>query len=696
MHVLSIALGGCLKAEPVAYGITEDTGGHITYVLGEMEALARRADISHAEIVTRRFEDARLGGAYAEASETIAPKCTITRIDSGNPTYLSKEALARDIPAFTQALVAELKQRPRLPDIVHAHFADAAEVAAVLKRELGIPFVYTAHSLGIDKRDCLTETCASLEARIAGEDRAIAAADAVVASSRDECERQILRYPSARLDRIHRLRPGTRQDAATEADREAASALIAPFLRHPEKPIVFAVARPVEKKNLALLVDAFGQNENLRERANLVLLAGLRENIESGEAEQRAVLHEILAAIDRHDLYGHVAYPKQHDRAAVNGMFALTRQTGGVFVNPALTEPYGLTLIEAATHGVPVVATRNGGPVDIVGELQHGVLVNPRDADDVGGAIERLLVDPAQWRAYSRAGRTNVMGMTWDAYAAGFARLARRITRPRPHHAQACRGSSDELLICDIDNTLTGCSQGAERLGSYLKRHPAIAFGVATGRSIIEAQRIRRDWALPMPRAWICSVGTEIYWPVDGGLQLDTDYADAIADGWQPEAIEDVLGDIPHLEWQPPYEQRAFKRSLFVSDQRVIAEIRANLGAAGLKVRLVHSHERLLDILPLRAGKAASVRHVARKLAIAPGRIVAAGDSGNDHDMLSETARAIMVGNHAEELSGLRGRANVYVAQRHHAAGTLEGLIAWRARDRQARRKDRRALELVS
>lgn len=37
----------------------------------------------------------------------------------------------------------------------------------------------------------------------------------------------------------------------------------------------------------------------------------------------------------------------------------------GVFVNPALVEPFGLTLIEAAAYGLPMVATKNGGPVDI-------------------------------------------------------------------------------------------------------------------------------------------------------------------------------------------------------------------------------------------------------------------------------------------------------------------------------------------
>ena len=50
----------------------------------------------------------------------------------------------------------------------------------------------------------------------------------------------------------------------------------------------------------------------------------------------------------------------------------------------ALQEPFGLTLIEAAAHGAPIVATSNGGPVDIVNTLGNGVLVDPSDTAGEG------------------------------------------------------------------------------------------------------------------------------------------------------------------------------------------------------------------------------------------------------------------------------------------------------------------------
>ena len=136
MHIVSVALGGCLKGEPVRYGVTEDTGGHITYILGEMEALARRDDVEVAEIVTRRFDDPRLGTAHAQPEEWLGAKLVIRRIDSGDRRYLAKEALSADRDAFAEALIAELAQRERLPDLIHAHFADAADVA---RRDRGQP-----------------------------------------------------------------------------------------------------------------------------------------------------------------------------------------------------------------------------------------------------------------------------------------------------------------------------------------------------------------------------------------------------------------------------------------------------------------------------------------------------------------------------------------------------------------------------
>jgi hypothetical protein len=83
---------------------------------------------------------------------------------------------------------------------------------------------------------------------------------------------------------------------------------------------------------------------------------------------------------------------------------------------PGPQEPFGLTLIEAAAHGVPIVATTHGGPVDIVHTLHNGILVDPTDARGVGDALLRLLTDQGLWEQYATAGRDNINAYSWPSH----------------------------------------------------------------------------------------------------------------------------------------------------------------------------------------------------------------------------------------------------------------------------------------
>ena len=675
MRIMTLALGGCLKGPPVAYGLTEDTGGHIAYVLGAARALADFDGVESVEIVTRLFEDPSLGMAYSCPVEIIAPRLRIVRIDSGNRAYLAKEALALDRPAFTEALCRYLARLPILPDVIHAHFADAADVAAVVRERFGIPFVYTAHSLGRDKMAAGLGG-ESLAVRVEEEERAIGAADAIVASSRDECERQLPSYASARTGRIFRLRPGVDAVSSDTSDRKSARDLVAPFLREPERPIVLAIARPVHKKNLATLVEAFAANPAVRATCNLVILAGLRESMTDGGEEQREVLRDIVDAIDRHDLHGQVAWPRQHTRAQVSGLYVLARESAGVFVNPALSEPYGLTLIEAARHGLPVVATDCGGPQDIVGELEHGLLVDPRDPGDIGDAIAAIIGDPVRWRQFSENASCNAGSMSWDAYAAGFATLVRRLNTPIVHRSFR---TPHRLLLSDIDNTLTGCSDGADRLARYLARHSATtAFGVASGRSLTEARRLLLEWGFPDPDVIVSSVGTEVYWRDGRDYRSDAAFRRTL-EGWDASAVEIALADIPGLSPQAAIDRRPFKCSYFAQGPDIAETVVAALAAASIEAKVVFSHGRLLDVLPIKAGKGAAMRHVAKVMGLSGDQVIAAGDSGNDIDMLSACRGAVAVANHDPDLASTAGMNHVYRASRAHAAGVLEGLL-WHSR----------------
>lgn len=95
---------------------------------------------------------------------------------------------------------------------------------------------------------------------------------------------------------------------------------------------------------------------------------------------------------------------------------------------------------------------------------------------------------------------------------------------------------------------------------------------------------------------------------------------------------------------------------------------------AGLRARLVYSQSRFLDALPHRASKGQAVRYLAFKWGISINRMVVAGDSGSDLDMLAGQTLGIVVANHSPEVEFLRGRDRIYFAQRPFAAGVMEGL----------------------
>lgn len=191
---------------------------------------------------------------------------------------------------------------------------------------------------------------------------------------------------------------------------------IAKFLRNPLKPAILAMSRPDAKKNITTLVKAFGEHSVLRELANLVLIMGNRDNIESMPSGSQKVLTQVLQLIDAYDLYGSVAYPKHHGQSDISDIYLFAADTRGIFVNIALQEPFGLTVIEAAAHGVPTVATCNGGPVDIMATLHHGVVVEPTDSDAVAKALISILTSQDVWDQMSGNGVGNIMSYSWPAH----------------------------------------------------------------------------------------------------------------------------------------------------------------------------------------------------------------------------------------------------------------------------------------
>ncbi|WP_041429183.1 HAD family hydrolase [Synechococcus sp. PCC 7502] len=236
---------------------------------------------------------------------------------------------------------------------------------------------------------------------------------------------------------------------------------------------------------------------------------------------------------------------------------------------------------------------------------------------------------------------------------------------------------ANRLLISDIDHTLLGDRIALKELIDYLQSSE-IAFGVATGRSIESAKQILEEWEVPFPDLWITSVGSEIHY--GEATQVDNDWGEHIHDQWQPELVCEAIAKLSGIKLQSAEGQRTHKISYLVDPTKSpsISEIQSHLRQHQLQVQAIYSHQEFLDILPLRASKGNAVSYCANKWNFSMEKILVAGDSGNDEQMLTSGANAVVVGNYSSELEKLRGRDQIYFANDKYAQGILEAIAHYK------------------
>ncbi len=435
-----------------------DFGGQLVYVKQVANALVAQGH--RVDILTRRVEDDRWSG-FEGTLDGYPGGARIVRLEAGpDPRFLRKEDLWPHLASDWVPNILAFYDND-LPDAVTAHYGDGGISAAILRLRTGIPYTFTGHSLGAQKRDGLLAQGASIDedryhfaTRIEAERSALENAGVVITSTRQE---RFLQYGHDAYEgaidpdddrRFAVVPPGVDQtvffpepgpddgEIAERIDRFLARDVDASRV---DLPVVVASSRLDAKKNHRVLVDAFGRNERLRTSANLVIITGALDdpfhNDHGASASEREVLDDLRVGIASYGLDGAVAglaISGQRLLAAAYRTFAARRS---VFALTALYEPFGLAPLEAASTGLPAVVTNRGGPTESFQEDGHdfGVLVDPYDADDVAAGLLRALGE--EWASLSKAGRERVLTRyTWDRTAEGYLGAIERAlaTRSRP------------------------------------------------------------------------------------------------------------------------------------------------------------------------------------------------------------------------------------------------------------------------
>ena len=689
-----ISIHGLIRGHDLELGRDADTGGQTKYVVELANALGERDEVAKVMLLTRRIVDDLVSPDYAQVLEPMSAKASIVRLECGAPGYVRKELLWDSLDSFSDNALAYFKLPGNMPDVIHSHYADAGYVGARLSHQLGIPLVHTGHSLGRNKRKQLLasgvthsqmESTYHISRRVEAEETTLGAAERVITSTQQEIEQQYGLYDYYHPQAMRVIPPGTDLKAfyppQVDDDDQGTAAELAKFLRDPSKPVILALSRPDPKKNIISLIEAYGESPKLQQVANLVIVAGNRDDIQDLTGVSKTVLNDILLAIDKYDLYGKVAYPKHHKACQVPALYRLAASLGGGFVNPALTEPFGLTLIEAAASGLPLVATDDGGPVEIIKNCNNGVLIDPLDKPTMADKLLRTLTHKKDWQRFSSNGAAGVRHFySWPAHVESYLKVIRPLvdkTEPVVKLSLTRRPNlfRRRALFTSLDLNLTGDQASLDELLKLVHtQRKVFIFGIATGRHLDDALNALRRHGIPEPDILVTNQGTQIHYAPD--LTRDTAWERHIDHHWNPQEIRTLLADTPGLKMQPKSSQSAFKISYFMDPATAdVAEIRQTLLRNDQAVNLVFSFGQFLDILPARASKGLALRWCADQFGFALDNTLVAGVTRADEDMLRGNTMGVVVANQQPpELSGLSDTDKVYFSEKRYAAGILEAI----------------------
>ncbi|MEO8336246.1 MAG: glycosyltransferase family 4 protein [bacterium] len=177
------------------------------------------------------------------------------------------------------------------------------------------------------------------------------------------------------------------------------------------------VGRLVARKGVDVLLSAFAKVVEGAD-AHLTIV---------GEGDERDRLEEITSSLELRDKVTFTGYiPDDVLHALIGRCDAL--------VLPAVlgTEGLGVVLIEALTHGKPVIASDSGGIADVVEHERTGLLVPAGDVAALAAAMRRLIDEPNLARALGAAGRAHAETIfSWPVIVAALAALYQTVRAGR-------------------------------------------------------------------------------------------------------------------------------------------------------------------------------------------------------------------------------------------------------------------------
>jgi len=421
---------GLIRSADPEIGRDKDTGGQVKYVLELLENLSLHPAVRKVDLFTRRVIDKRVSSSYEKEIEIVNEKARIIRISCGGHAYRPKESLWDFLDKFVDKTIRFMDEEADFPDVVHGHYADGNYLAGQVSEIFGIPFLATGHSLGKNKKNILLQEGMTaekinekfnMERRIAVEESTLKAADMFIVSTQHVIDTQYALYDNKAATKFEVIPPGVTPETfypfyrldmpSFKMSVEQEQALyrvnldIDRFLFNPAKPLILSIGRADKRKNFEMIIQSYGEDKELQAMANLAIFAGVRKDISKMPDDEKDILTNLLLLLDKYDLYGKMAIPKKNDpKLDVPEIYRLAARKKGVFVNATPGENFGLTIVEAAACGLPVIASPTGGPKEILEHCENGLLVDVENPKAIAEALKKIIADQALWEKYSGNG----------------------------------------------------------------------------------------------------------------------------------------------------------------------------------------------------------------------------------------------------------------------------------------------------
>ncbi|RAM59890.1 sucrose-phosphate synthase [Mesotoga sp. SC_4PWA21] len=428
-----------------------DFGGQLVYVKEVASAMSEMG--INCDIITRRVIDDKWP-EFAEELDSYRGKDSlrIIRIPFGPEGFLSKERLWPFLGEFARRIREFYSSERTLPSFVTTHYGDGGLTGAMLFKETGIPYSFTAHSLGAQKLDKLLQTGADraeIESRFNFSFR--------IAAERISMKYSAVNFVSTSMERFqqysHRLYrdfsevgndskysvvpPGVNTDIFAASPTELDTIIEKRYKEAVEKfskpsrlqlPMIIISSRLEQKKNHMGVVRAFSSDGKLNSSCNLIIVTrGLNnpyDEYKSLQEPDRTVLGEIIDHIFKNNLEERVLFMNIENQLELSALYRIGAKRRSVFALTSLYEPFGLAPIEAMACGLPAVATSSGGPTESMREnnVEYGVLVDPLETDDIARGLKRVLFTSEDfWNELSSRGIDRVTEKyTWRSTAEGY------------------------------------------------------------------------------------------------------------------------------------------------------------------------------------------------------------------------------------------------------------------------------------